>query len=66
MSIDRERYLTIQQAAERSGYSYAHVYKLVAEKKVAALEIDEHKRLIDYPDLERYVKEKPQRKPHSK
>jgi len=66
MGIDRTRYLTIKQAAEKSGYDYDHIRKLVSSGKVASLEIDERKRLVDYPDLERYIAEKPQRKPHGK
>ena len=66
MGIDRTRYLTIKEAAEKSKYDYNYLLRLVAQNKVACLEIDEHKRLIDYPDLERYIAEKPQRKPHNK
>jgi excisionase family DNA binding protein len=65
VGIDRNRYLTIKEAAERSGYDYHHLYKLVKSGAVASLEITEHTRLLDWEDLQRYKSEKPQRKPHS-
>jgi hypothetical protein len=65
MGIDRERYLTLKEAANRSGYDYDHVRKLVKAGTVATLEITERTRLVDWFDLQRYMNEKPQRKPHS-
>lgn len=65
MGIDRSRYLTVKEAAKRSGYDYGHLRKLVKSGAVAALEIDERKYLIDWQDLQRYKSEKPQRKPHA-
>lgn len=66
MTLDRTRYLTIQEAAEKSGYDYEHLRKLVKSGTVASLEISEHSRLVDWPDLQRYLKDKPQRKPRPK
>lgn len=63
MNIDRNRYLTIKEAAERSKYEYEYVRKLVKKGVVASLEISERVRLVDYDDLMRYKNEKPQRKP---
>jgi excisionase family DNA binding protein len=65
MSIDRTRYLTIKEAAQKSGYEYQHLRKLVKRGVIASLEISDRVRLVDYEDVERYIKEKPQRHPHS-
>lgn len=65
MGIDRSRYLTIQEAADKSGYTYEHLRRLVKSSKIDILQIDEHKYLIDYESVQRYMQEKPQRKPHS-
>jgi excisionase family DNA binding protein len=64
MEIDRGRYLTLEEAAERSGYGYDHIRKLVKAGSVASLEIAPRHYLVDYDDLMRYKDEKPQRKPH--
>lgn len=63
MSIDRTRYLTVKEAAEKSGYDYQHLRKLVKRGVVASLEISDRMRLVDYEDLLRYINEKPQRRP---
>ncbi len=65
LQIDRDRYLTMLEASHKSGYSYAHIRRLVKSGVVAVLEIDNRFRLIDYEDLQRYIHAKPQRKPHS-
>lgn len=63
MSIDRTRYLTVKEAAQKSGYDYQHLRKLVKHGVIASLEISERVRLVDYQDLLRYIDEKPQRRP---
>jgi excisionase family DNA binding protein len=65
VKIDRERYLTLKEAAERSGYEYDHVRRLVKNGSVSVIDIDGRTRLVDWIDLLRYMNEKPQRKPHS-
>lgn len=67
MGIDRQRYLTMHEAAERSGYSYRHIQKLAGSGavKILVLDLGHVIRLVDYQDLQRYIEEKPQRKPHS-
>lgn len=64
--FDKNRYLPIKVAAERSGYDYQHLRKLVKKGAVASIEFTDRMRLVDYEDLQRYINEKPQRKPHSK
>ncbi len=64
MKIDRSRYLTMKEAADRSGYDYDHIRRLVKNDQLITLPIDGRTRLIDWEDLLRYMKEKPQRKPH--
>jgi excisionase family DNA binding protein len=64
VNIDRSRYLTMQEAADKSGYDYDHIRRLVREGKVRTLPIDKRTRLIDWDDLQQYMQEKPQRKPH--
>jgi excisionase family DNA binding protein len=64
MGIDRERYLTVEEAAIRSKYTYEHIRRLVKTGSIAILEIAPRKYLIDWEDLQRYMMEKPQRKPH--
>ena len=66
MAIDRDRYLTLKEAQGRTGYAYDHLRKLIREGAVAAIEIDPRKHLIDWLDLQRYMKENPQRKPYKK
>lgn len=66
MAIDRKRYLTLKEAQARSGYAYDHLRKLIREGQVAAIEIDPRKHLIDWEDLQRYMRENPQRKPYKK
>jgi len=63
--IDLDRYMTIKKAAERSGYEQEYLRKLVKKGAVDSVELDEHNRLVDWEDLQRYLKEKPQRKPHN-
>lgn len=64
MLIDRSRFLTIEESAEKSGYSSFHIYRLVASGEVASMDIGKVTHLVDYTDLLRYMQEKPQRKPH--
>jgi excisionase family DNA binding protein len=64
VNIDRSRYLTMREAADKSGYDYDHIRRLVREGKIRTLPIDKRTRLIDWDDLQQYIGEKPQRKPH--
>jgi hypothetical protein len=59
--IDRARYLTMKEAAERSQYDYDHIRRLVKTGAVAYIEISERIRLVDWEDLQRYITAKPQR-----
>ncbi len=63
--MDRTRYLTLKEAAQRSGYDYEHLRRLVRGGNVQSLEISDRVRLVDWKDLQRYMSEKPQRHPHS-
>ena len=66
MSIDRNRYLTLQEAAREFKYTYNHLWRLVRDGAIKVLEIAPRSYLIDRRDLERYQREKPQRKPAKK
>jgi excisionase family DNA binding protein len=65
MGIDRTRFLTVKQAAERSGYSYEHLRKLVKSGAIEIFPIDERKYLIDWESLEHYQEGRKNRRPHS-
>lgn len=64
MIIDGVEYLTVIQAAERTGYDPEHLRKLLRAGKVKSIEVDERKRLVAVTAIEEYQAEKPQRKPH--
>ncbi len=61
LKIDRNRYLTYKEAAQKSGYTYDHVRKLVRDGVVQAIEPIEGMRLVDWQDVERYMATKPER-----
>lgn len=66
MAIDRKRYRTLQEASRDFKYTYNHLRRLVKEGAIKILEITPRSYLIDSKDLERYMREKPQRKPYPK
>lgn len=66
MTIDRTRYLTLQEAKKQSKYTYNHLRRLVKEGAIKILDIAPRSYLIDWLDLQRYMGEKKQRRPYPK
>jgi excisionase family DNA binding protein len=55
VEIDRDRFLTVTEAAERSGYKYDTIRALVRKKLIASIEIAPRVRLVDWQSLQAHM-----------
>jgi len=55
VEIDRDRFLTVTEAAKRSGYKYDTIRALVRKGQIESIEIAPRVRLIDWQSLQAHM-----------
>jgi len=58
IKIVREDYISVRVAAERSGYTRAHIHNLANEDIIGSEMVTDNFRLVSWPDIEDYMNAK--------
>jgi len=56
-------YVSVREAAERSGYTRAHIHNLANEDIIGSDMVTPHFRLVSWPDIEDYMEAHPRKQP---